>query len=83
MTQSTHIPHWCQKLRWKSYGRDKDNVSAMLTTFEAGQVVFSCLETAEPFGSDDGPVAPECCNPKRACYKEHQHLTNIRSQSMV
>lgn len=83
MTQSSHVPHWCQKLRWKSYGRDKDDLASMLTTFESGQVVFNCLQTAEPFGADDGPVAPECCHPKRPCYQEHQHLKIIQGQPLV
>ena len=56
---------------------DKEDTRLVLDTFETGHVTYSCLHTAEPFGLDDGLVAPERCHSKRSCYEEHPNLQKL------
>ena len=70
--------YWCKKLRWKSYGLDRDDAPAAARLFLRGGQTFSCLSTVNAVGEDDGPVAPERCHPGRGCYVEHPTLVMLR-----
>lgn len=60
----------CAKLRWKSHGHDVSDPARLLVVLNRSEATFSCLATAQPFGPDDGPAAPErCSDPDRACHK--------------
>lgn len=59
----------CAKLRWKSYGHDRDDPARLLQVLNRSEVVFTCLETACSFGVDDDVAAPErCCSEARVCF---------------
>ena len=71
-TEVASVPsQWCKKLRWKSYPLDQDRVHAVQELFVRGGQTFLCQTTANAFGEDDGPVAPERCGQERECYQEH------------
>jgi hypothetical protein len=67
-------PHWCQNLRWKGYHADQEDLGRVMEVFDGGLVIYNCVTTQQPFGCDDGPVAPERCSPERACYQQHRNL---------
>ena len=58
---------WCARLRWKSYPQDREDPARVQAVFASGHMIFSCLDTAEPFGCDDDLAAPERCTPGRSC----------------
>ena len=61
----------CDRLRWKGfYTRDWTSTDDLARRLAASDVPFTCLMTAEPWGPDDGPCAPERCTDARACFVE-------------
>jgi hypothetical protein len=62
---------WCRKLRWKSHAWDQGDPQRVADVFRRDEVIYTCLATAQPFGADDGPVAPERCTRERSCFLQH------------
>jgi hypothetical protein len=64
-------PPRCIHLQCKAmvvYGEDFESDP----DYQAGLTDFWCLQTAKPFGPDDGDVSMhDCCDPKRGCYQEY------------
>lgn len=60
----------CRFLRWKGYygarWRTQGELDAALSTNE---VPYSCLQTAQAWGPDDGVACPEHCDRSRSCFK--------------
>lgn len=81
MTDPRTSLSWCQKLRWKSYALDRDDVGRAAESMTTGGQTFLCLTTANAVGEDDGLVAPEACTGRRPCYREHATLVMLRRQN--
>lgn len=65
----------CRSLRWKSfYGQPSFSAEELLALFSRNEVPYSCLGTCEPWGQDGAPVAPERCQPDRACFRPSPRL---------
>lgn len=60
----------CARLRWKGRGADGplDPLELHVRLLES-PVPFTCLDTCQAWGPDDGPATPERCDPARACYR--------------
>ena len=67
---STYRPR-CKNLYCKSmmvYGEDFESDP----DYQAGATDFWCVQTAKPFGPDNGEVGmADCRDPQRGCYHEY------------
>ena len=61
-------PPNCHFLRWKGHDRAAGPGERSFA-FARNQVPYTCLRTCQPFGPDDEPAAPECCDDARPCYE--------------
>ncbi len=65
----------CAHLRWKGLA-DHDSLTeqelAILYAINDSQ--YSCLQTCEAWGPDDGIAAPERCRSSRACFSASRRL---------
>lgn len=58
----------CGYLRWKS-SREWTDEQELELAFARNQVPYTCLHTGQPWGPNDEPAAPECCDDRRACFE--------------
>ena len=65
----------CRSLRWKSwYGAESFTEASLLEQVVKNEIPYSCLRTCQPWGPDDAPAAPECCDASRPCFSPSPKL---------
>lgn len=65
----------CHSLRWKGwYGQRTWTEADWHAAASANEVPWTCVQTGEPWGADDGLVCPEDCQTGRACFVESTRI---------
>lgn len=65
----------CQSLRWKGwYGQRVWSEAEWLAAAAANDVPWTCGQTGEAWGTDEGLACPEDCQPGRACFAPSARL---------